>query len=97
MGLYINPYISVMYVAPYDEMRLLVWRPAAWVIEDFLWSWQIDIDGFSDLKIVSRGFVFTIHDKIANGFSKLTALSFKLTVKLKLQMDNDMIYLRSHK
>ena len=81
---YINPYIPVMTVSPYEDVRPLVWKPAAWVMEDFLRSWKMDVGGCSNLKLFLEGMYSQIHDKFAKELSELKGLSFKLTVKLQL-------------
>ena len=54
-------------------------------------SWQMDVDGCSNLELFLHGMYSQIHDNFAKELSKLKALSFKLTIKLQLQTDDDMI------
>ena len=60
-------------VSIYEDVNPLVWSPAAWVMEGYLRSWQMDFpDGSNDLVERFLELVYSkIHDKLAKELLEL--------------------------
>ena len=76
----------------YEDVHQLVWSPAAWVMEGYLRSWQMDIpDGSNDLEMFLESVYSKIHDKLAKELLELGVISFRLSVKLQLRVFDYML------
>ena len=62
-------------VPVHEDVHPLVWSPAAWVTEEYLRSWQMDIqDGINNLKMFLKSVYSKTQDKLAKELLDLELL-----------------------